>query len=170
MTILIEPETWKIVGDYTNKAWIALGPLVGVIVGAYLAGRDRRLTWLADNKKEEYRELISAFTKGLSTYIQQYAVQTIRSGEDERILRGVLANILEVTRSRLFIAKEINLNTLARRWNDLARTFEKDKDSNAFSAGVRGLLDELRDAALEDMLDDSSWGFLRLLGLSKREE
>jgi hypothetical protein len=151
MSTMIQPETWKAVGDYSSKAWAALGPLIGVFVGAYLTGRRQRRDWLADSKKEEYRELVGILSEGLSMYIQQYAVQTIRSGEDEGRLHEMLGRILVVMRSRLFIKKIVNSLNVAKRWNDLTRSFEDNHDSDTFSRGVGKLLDDILEAAMKDM-------------------
>jgi hypothetical protein len=148
---VIQPETWKLIGGYSSKAWAALGPLVGVLVGAYLTGRRQRRDWLADNKKEEYRELVSGLTKGLSTYLQLYVAQTIRTGEDQKRLQESLASIMEITRSRLFIAKEVKRLDVVKRWHDLTGSFENDRDNIAFARGVGKLLDEILDAAVKDM-------------------
>lgn len=40
--------------------WAAIGPLVGVIIGAWLASRWQRRQWIADNKAREYREILDA--------------------------------------------------------------------------------------------------------------
>lgn len=40
--------------------WAAVGPLVGVIIGAWLAGRSQHRQWVRDSKKAEYREVLDA--------------------------------------------------------------------------------------------------------------
>jgi hypothetical protein len=81
---MIQPETWKMIGDYASKSWAAVGPLIGVLVGAYLTGRRQKRDWLADNKKEEYRELLSAMTKALSINLQLYVLGLGLDSDDQR--------------------------------------------------------------------------------------
>src|SRR6516165_10127003 len=87
---------WGTAWRVMQGVWAVVGPLVGVWVGAYLTGRRQKQEWVADNKKEEYRELVKAITGCLSAYVQVYAVQTLRSGDDERRILGVDANFVEV--------------------------------------------------------------------------
>ena len=158
VSTMIQPETWKVVGDYSSKVWAALGPLVGVCVGAYLTARWQRRVWLADRKKEEYRELVSVLAEGLSIYIQQYVVQTVRSGEDVKRLHEMLGRILVVIRSRLFIMKQVKGLNVAKRWNDLSRSFEDSHDDEVFASGVGKLLDDIVEVALKDTPDsDKLW-------------
>jgi hypothetical protein len=92
---MIQPETWKMIGDYASKSWAAVGPLIGVLVGAYLTGRQKR-DWLADNKKEEYRELLSAMKKrSASIFSCTYW------GLGSIAMTNVTSELMEVTRSRL---------------------------------------------------------------------
>src|SRR5713226_4251307 len=39
--------------------WAAVGPLLGVALGSYLSTRTQRRHWVMDNKKQEYRELLT---------------------------------------------------------------------------------------------------------------
>jgi len=60
-----QPETWKAVGASAGVIWSAVGPLMGVCLGAYIASRNQRKQWLLDNKRQEYRELLTALTNGI---------------------------------------------------------------------------------------------------------
>src|SRR5713226_10620517 len=40
--------------------WAAVGPLVGVIIGAWLSARWQRTKWILDNKTTEYRGILDA--------------------------------------------------------------------------------------------------------------
>src|ERR1035441_2995989 len=43
--------------------WSAVGPLLGVICGAWLARSSERAKWINENKKLEFRELLDAFAR-----------------------------------------------------------------------------------------------------------
>jgi hypothetical protein len=62
----MNPATLKQIGDVAQNisirlsgAWSVVGPLFGVLLGALLTGRNQRVKWIADSKKEEYRELLT---------------------------------------------------------------------------------------------------------------
>lgn len=46
--------------DTLYKIWAVVGPLVGVLIGAWLAARWQRRQWIQDNKKVEYRQMLDA--------------------------------------------------------------------------------------------------------------
>jgi hypothetical protein len=43
--------------------WALIGPLAGLLIGHYLVRSWERRRWLADNRKEEYRRLLTALNK-----------------------------------------------------------------------------------------------------------
>lgn len=53
---------WILVGRFASVIWGAVGPLIGVLVGASLTSRIQRRQWLADRKREEYHQLLSTIT------------------------------------------------------------------------------------------------------------
>jgi hypothetical protein len=131
----INPETWKQIGNYISRGWVALGPLVGVLVGAYITGKRQRRDWLADNKKEEYRELISAISKGLATYLQLYVGQSIRDTADQKQLMLATSHVLETSRSRLFITNQIRRLEVAKRWSASVVSYQKTTASSQAVSG-----------------------------------
>jgi hypothetical protein len=50
--------------------WAGVGPLVGVLVGAYLTNRIQRRLWLADHKRQEYRELFTVMTNAFGKLLE----------------------------------------------------------------------------------------------------
>jgi heme exporter protein D len=53
---------WLLFGHYAGMVWAAVGPLIGVFIGAFLTNRTQRKQWLADRKREEYHQLMSTIT------------------------------------------------------------------------------------------------------------
>jgi hypothetical protein len=45
---------WNIVAGYAKSIWAVAGPLLDVLVGAYIANRNQRKHWIADCKKETW--------------------------------------------------------------------------------------------------------------------
>ena len=142
---------WGLVGRTAQTIWGVAGPLVGVWVGAYLAGRQQKREWLAANKKEEYREVVAAITKALSAYVQIYAIQTMISGDDERRVMAVDANFIEVMRSRLFIARQVKGLDVERRFLELKSDFRNTRVTELFISGTNKLIDDILTAASKDM-------------------
>src|SRR5216684_3676535 len=67
MTQLIN---WDAVANHAKAVWAVGGPLLGVLVGAYIANRNQRKQWIAENKKQEYRELLSVMSKGFAEFLR----------------------------------------------------------------------------------------------------
>jgi len=128
-----------------------LGSLGGVLIGAYITDRNRRKQWLADNKEEEYRELISIMTRALSMYIHSFGPAARRDEEERRSLGEMEGAVLETIRDRLFIAKQIAHLGVLKRWNTAVRDFEERKNTEAFARSVGKLLDDISDAAIKDV-------------------
>ena len=63
-----------------RAVWGAIGPLVGVLVGAYATRRWQRTQWLLDGKKTEYRELLSVLAKNAHILVK-YLPPVAISGE-----------------------------------------------------------------------------------------
>jgi hypothetical protein len=104
-----------------------------------------------NTKKKEYQELVGVLAEGMAMYIQQYKAQSSRSEEDAARLHEMLARILVVLRTRLFIRKNINLFHVAKRWNAVSSNFEEDLDNEKFATEVGKIIVEISDAATKDL-------------------
>jgi hypothetical protein len=131
--------------------WAALGPIVGVWIGAHIADRNQRRQWIGNCKKEEYRELISVLTKGLSAYLQVQAFLVARGPEAQKAMADALARVAETTRDRIFVAHVVKRLDVVKRWHAATRLVEDGGDVNVFANSVGILLDEIRDAAIKDI-------------------
>jgi hypothetical protein len=147
MTTPPEPENMLRTG---MAIWAAAGPLVGVLIGAYIANRNQRRQWVGNCKKEEYRELISVLTKALSTYLRFHSFG-VAGPEDQRSQADALDRVEETTRDRIFIAPVVKRLGVIKRWHAATTLIEGGGDINAFANSVGILLDEIRDAAIKDI-------------------
>jgi len=68
---MMKPETWKIVWEAARNIWTAIGPMLGVLIGALLARSSERQKWMNDNRKEECRELLTAMTRAADMYLEE---------------------------------------------------------------------------------------------------
>src|ERR1700690_1705665 len=105
---MIQPETWKKIYDDAKAAWAVVGPLVyalaGVLVGAYISNRNQREHWIADNKRSEYRELITALAKSFTSILKLRAFGVALGPEEQRMLSNLETDASSVILDRLLIA------------------------------------------------------------------
>src|SRR4029077_15758703 len=98
--------------------WAAVGPLMGVALGGWLTMRNQRMLWILDNKRSEYRKLLSTITRDYTTCMNIYAGRTALSGAEQRRREKAHLEALNVIRDRLFIAKEVSEMDIARKWSE----------------------------------------------------
>jgi hypothetical protein len=111
---------------YVRATAVIWGPFVSALVAAFIVhfltqSRDRE-KWILDCKKQEFKELLS----GLATsYIASLRMQGIADEEIQRNYSGAKANALRIMRDRIYIANDLPLEEIAKRWSigsDLYRT------------------------------------------------
>jgi len=130
---MIEPETWKAIREGSVAAWSAVGPLIGVLVGAYIANRNQRRQWLLDNRKQEYRELLSALSSAFIALTRLNTPMIAIPGELERELRNAETESFRILRDRLFIATEIRDTRILGLWLEATRDVDHDRDLVKFA-------------------------------------
>ena len=127
------------IGAYTKNIWVMVGPLVGVMLGALLGRSWDQRKWLNDNRKEEYRELMTALTDAAAAIIER--VHSRDGGHipliKERIAfmadkQELQAKSIKVLQDRIFIAAEIEQMDLLERWGNAVKIVLKDKNLSAF--------------------------------------
>jgi len=85
-------------GAMIQAVWNVLGPLAGVVLGAFLTWHWQRKQWFLDNKKAEYRGLLAA----LGAYewsLARYASVRVASGGPNRVSDGWDERCLEAENS-----------------------------------------------------------------------
>jgi hypothetical protein len=116
------------VASQTVPVWITIasslsvGSFIGSLISQLLSTRQRRREWIKDNKKQEWRELISTLSKSFR-YILNNSFGLI-SDEQER---GIFQADFEATSAiedRIFIAHQIQRENISERWRLLVA--EKD--------------------------------------------
>src|SRR5690242_9343170 len=94
--------------------WGALGPLVGVRYGQELSSRFQRSQWIAENRKQECRELLGAMTAHAAAI---GIAHDSRATPAERQRRDALEiALISLFDDRLFISEDILKLNLRRRW------------------------------------------------------
>ena len=122
--------------------------MVGVRYGQELAKRWQKEHWIADNKKEEYREVLQVLSAAIGPMIQHGAPGNDDDLEEIRAATEAENAAYAVLETRLFIRSELKTLGAYGRWKGLVLAFSKDKNIQTFTEGYKKLADDIRDAAL----------------------
>lgn len=128
--------------------WAAVGPLVGVRYGSQLAERVQRQHWLSDNKKQEYRELLSTLSR-----IQRLLLQVggLVSGEEERMIREAENETWRIIQDRVFIAETMQEIGLLSRWAKIINKLQTEMQHAVFLNDMVELRKDILAAALKEL-------------------
>lgn len=100
--LIISVSYWDSIVMAVGTVWLAVGPLIGVVVGALLTRRIQRQQWVADSRKQEYRELMTALSHSATVLIDFYFYRppgphgTIHSPEEQQEAFKVYADALRI--------------------------------------------------------------------------
>ena len=130
--------------------------IVGVVIGAllthFLTDRSERRRWLANNKRAEFRELLTAVNQSFTTILALSKNQPFfHDDERERDLLLAETNAARAIADRIFIADEVGKLKLMDRWTTAARKFARGKDTQAFGNEVNVLSEDIRKMALKEI-------------------
>jgi hypothetical protein len=129
------------------SVWAAVGPLVGVLLGAYLATRAQKQHWILDSKKEEYRELLSTLTQSFNVLLDYHAPMVGHGPDEQRAEHAERLKALAAIGDRLFISDEVKRIDVLNRWHKAVRRLEKDVNGSAFAESVGGILADITNSA-----------------------
>ena len=144
--VMMQSEIWKAIGDYSGKAWAGIGPLVGVLIGAYISNRNQRKHWELDNKRAEYRKLLSTLADAGS----KYAHFVLRRGISMAMIQEKERRAINVISNRLFIASEVEKLNILSRWKTAVSELEDTQNETVFRGHLNSMLDDIRRVALQD--------------------
>lgn len=110
-------HVWNLI----EKIWSVIGPLVGVLIGAGLTRSWQRKQWVLENKKSEYRELISVLSRSYHSIVANLPTTqaAVTSPETERALGEDWVAGLQVIEDRVFIDKEVRDAKIRAQWWDI---------------------------------------------------
>lgn len=121
------PEVSTLPGQ-TVPTWItiasslSIGSFVGSLITLYFSSRQRRQEWIKDNKKQEWRELISTLSQSFH-YIKNNSFGLV-GGDQEKGCMEADAEARRAIESRIFVWHGIQSENVRERWQLLAA--EKD--------------------------------------------
>jgi hypothetical protein len=145
---MVQPETLKSLGEGLKTAWASVGPLVGVIIGAMLTRAWDRRKWINENRKQEYRELLTTLTSACTALIDN--TQAIVQSPAEQIsARDEYFKSLRVLQDRIFIAHDIGKMNLFDRWGAAMKDLQATKDFRKFEDSFEVMRTEIVKQAME---------------------
>ena len=133
------------------NVWAVVGPLVGVALGSWLATKNQRKHWLMDNKRAEYRKLLTTLSDCGSKFLTVYGhVPALTDSTERRMIREAARSSANVIYNRLFIASELRKLNIMDRWTNATSTLTKTHNGLAFTKELDTIMDDVRSVALKD--------------------
>lgn len=121
----------KATGEALKSAWAVVAPIVGILIGWLLTRSWDRRKWINENRKQEYRELLTALTNACTVLIDN--VQTVvHSHAEQSLAWDEYLKSLRVLQDRIFIASEIAKMNLFDRWGNAVKELTETKDFRKF--------------------------------------
>jgi hypothetical protein len=123
------------------NVWALLGPLLGIFIGAYLTRRWQRQQWIADNKKREFKDLLSAMTQ-VNTLLVKYGGVPSSGTETTEAEHLVL-----VSETCLFISDFLEESKVIGDLLQALKVLQGKKDMSAYLAEYHKITNRIRAAA-----------------------
>jgi hypothetical protein len=142
---VIEQVPDKLVLHYVAATWAAIGPLGGVLVGAYLSRSWDRQKWMNDNRKQEFKELIEALTDSATALMKEQAIRDSSdifeyNDPEARVKHG---NALKIIKSRIYISQDMKEMNLFDRWTESIKLMLDTASIHHFEITYENLKDEI---------------------------
>jgi|SRR6267154_3344340 len=125
-----------------KAVWASVGPLVGVLVGALLARSWDRRKWTNENRRQEYRELLTALTSACTALIDN-AQAVVQSPPEQIFARDEYFKSLRVLQDRIFIANEIGKMNLFDRWGTAMKDLQETRNFHKFEDTFEAMRKEI---------------------------
>ena len=138
---------WPLVATYTKGVWAVVGPLVGVLIGAFIANRNHRKQWLADRKREEYEALLVSLTDAFAELLRLQNNGALSTDDFNRIQLRVHNAIQNCIFTSDAVIGKLDI---FQKWAD-ASTRLKDGGKLEFSLSTGGLFEDIRQMAIKDI-------------------
>ena len=136
---------WELIGKVSTGIWAVIGPFIGVLVGAYIANQNQRKHWVADNKKREYQELITALILASDSVIRQTKLTV--TIEERRELVSVEQRFVILIATLIFIRNEVMEMKIGERWEEMNTTFANERNTQKLGETLSEIRRDLLNAA-----------------------
>lgn len=121
---------------------LGLGTFIGSLISGWIqSGRDRK-NWLRNNRRDEFRELITVLTKAISMVYLSH--DTFASFHDPKVAGGdshAIHLVAETLSSRIYIAKE--LANVRSEWTNTLQAYRSSSNANEFEVNVNHIVTEI---------------------------
>lgn len=131
--------------------WAICGPIIGILLGSALSTKNERKHWLMDNKRDEYRELLTTIADTGSNLLISYGAKpgfTLRAST--HVTDEALRKSVDTIYNRLFISGHVARLDILTRWKEGISTLQKTQDANAFAKVMDGIMNDIRNVAIKD--------------------
>jgi hypothetical protein len=152
-SLAMERVTMKLdhIWNIIRSAWPVLGPFVGICIGAYLTTRTQRKQWVRDNKRTEYRELLTAIGDAAGKMILYYGRNPVVLTSSEQLdMWETVRATLSVIYNRLFIANEVVGLGIQHRWENAVTALRDRHDVTCFVTSMDSIMEDIRKRALKE--------------------
>lgn len=134
------------------SVWAVVGPFVGILLGSWLTTKNQHRHWLLDNKRSEYRELLTTIADSGSKLLVFWGTDpVVTSGEEQFMIGETARQSVDVIYNRLFIADEVKTLNVLKRWEDTIDLLRRSRNIDAFGKSMDQIMDDIRGAALKDL-------------------
>ena len=143
---------WEVVKRVVGELWPLITLLIGVFAGGYITNRNQRKFWVLDNKRAEYRKLLTTLSECASQVVRVYGrmQQVEMAKSDHALLAKAATKSANVIYNRLFIAREVQRLNVMERWQNTVDALRNGRNVQGFTNGLDSLMNDIRQAALKD--------------------
>jgi hypothetical protein len=140
-------ELWDLAVKTAASTWPFVGPLIGVLIGAYLSNRNQKKQRVADNKKQEYRELMSAFSEAFNAVLDGAVPMHPYGPEEQQAFARAKTELVTTIGDRLFIVQELENMKALDRWMRAVSNFHSAGNEEVFTQAFVGITADIVKAA-----------------------
>jgi hypothetical protein len=140
-------DLWNLAEKVARAVWPVVSVLIGVLVGAYIANRNQKKQWVSDNKKQEYRELMTALAEAFNAVVDETVPSIAYGPEEQRAFATAKTTLVITIGDRIFIAQELKEMKFLGRWNTAVVDFHNTHDENVFTETFVGITADIVKAA-----------------------
>ena len=119
------------------------GTAVGAFLGHYLSKNWQREQWIADNRKQEYRELLTTLTNTYMLIVRFIGPMMALDSQTQRELDQAERDSYRVIRDRLFIAKDLGGSDILRLWATAVENYRQTHDERVFAQRFSHINEEI---------------------------
>jgi len=126
-----------------------LGTALGIVLGHHFSKKTQREQWVRDNRKAEYRELLTTISESFMLLMELRRPGIALGPEEQREVFQAETKSVRIIADRIYIADEIAKIGLMKRWTTALNVFKTDLNIQAFANETGALSEEIRRAALK---------------------